>query len=789
MDGEGLQPVEIYSTGTTTYSRYDVVLGRGAFKTVFRAFDEEEGIEVAWNQIKVNDLASSPAERERLWAEIRVLKQLKHKNIMTFYDSWLDNKNNTVNFITELFTSGTLRQYRKKHKHIDEQVLKRWAWQILQGLVYLHGHNPPIIHRDLKCDNIFVNGTSGVIKIGDLGLVTLCRGFTAPQSVLGTPEFMAPELYEEKYDEKVDVYSFGMCLLELATMEYPYAECKNAAQIYKKVTQGIHPGGLSKVEGQNLREFIQVCIQHDPNQRPEARQLLKHPFFESIRAQLSCGGTDRVPVDRSVGTPEEAPMVATPEVVSDEEQPARPAAGSSPQSAAAAAAAPAAAGNGPMARAGSFVEGGEAEALHRAPSPGLPMARAPSPGLPSGGPMRAPSPGPQGMHPDAAAAGQPNLIPTPNHLPHGVPLPESASQQDLRSPHLQELPMSALHGSSAAHLQAAGSGGGSSMAPQESVASAYSAGAGGHGGDGLQGELSTSALAAAEGDAGGHGDGDADEELDNMVWPREINLHCKQVEESKLSFQLRFTEPAGHCKTIEFQFDMAEDTAECIANEMMEDLSLSAGEAQDIAAKIREEISRNGCLRSPGGSSSVAAVAAATLSPDAVPAPPAASAAAPPSLPPLAPSYAAAASTTPVSSSPPLPPSSSGRISDPNGKPPLPSQPPPAVSQPALPAQPAASADMRRSSTTGLANGGAARSASMGTGVTTKSGYHTPHTPAGEEGGSSVGGSSLKGVSIHELIAAMRAAQDEVAAEAAQQQQTGLPRQPSLPSTHPNGTH
>lgn len=48
---------------------------------------------------------------------------------------------------------------------------------------------------------------------------------------------MAPELYEEKYNEKVDVYSFGMCMLELTTMEYPYNECKNAAQIYKKVTQ------------------------------------------------------------------------------------------------------------------------------------------------------------------------------------------------------------------------------------------------------------------------------------------------------------------------------------------------------------------------------------------------------------------------------------------------------------------------------------------------------------------------------------------------------------------------
>lgn len=52
----------------------------------------------------------------------------------------------------------------------------------------------------------------------------------------GTPEFMAPELYDEQYDDRVDVYSFGMCLLELATLEYPYSECRNAAQIYRKVT-------------------------------------------------------------------------------------------------------------------------------------------------------------------------------------------------------------------------------------------------------------------------------------------------------------------------------------------------------------------------------------------------------------------------------------------------------------------------------------------------------------------------------------------------------------------------
>lgn len=56
----------------------------------------------------------------------------------------------------------------------------------------------------------------------------------------GTPEFMAPELYEEEYNELVDIYAFGMCLLELVTFEYPYVECTNAAQIYKKVISVRH---------------------------------------------------------------------------------------------------------------------------------------------------------------------------------------------------------------------------------------------------------------------------------------------------------------------------------------------------------------------------------------------------------------------------------------------------------------------------------------------------------------------------------------------------------------------
>ena len=108
------------------------------------------------------------------------------------------------------------------------KVIKKWCNEILQGLQYLHDQKIPIIHRDIKCDNIFINSNSGEIKIGDLGLSTTMKN-SYTSSVLGTPEFMAPELYEEYYGTEVDIYAFGMALLEMLTREAPYRECQNPA--------------------------------------------------------------------------------------------------------------------------------------------------------------------------------------------------------------------------------------------------------------------------------------------------------------------------------------------------------------------------------------------------------------------------------------------------------------------------------------------------------------------------------------------------------------------------------
>ncbi|KAK2974029.1 hypothetical protein RJ640_011394 [Escallonia rubra] len=268
--------VEIDPTGR--YGRYNEVLGKGASKTVYRGFDEYEGIEVAWNQVKLHDFLQSPEDLERLYCEIHLLKTLKHSNIMKFYTSWVDTANRNINFVTEMFTSGTLRQYRQRHKKVNIRAVKHWCRQILRGLLYLHSHDPPVIHRDLKCDNIFVNGNQGEVKIGDLGLAAILRKSHAARCV-GTPEFMAPEVYEEEYNELVDIYAFGMCILEMVTFEYPYSECTHPAQIYKKVVSGKKPDSLYKVEDPEVRRFVEKCLATVSRRLP-ARELLKDPFLQ-----------------------------------------------------------------------------------------------------------------------------------------------------------------------------------------------------------------------------------------------------------------------------------------------------------------------------------------------------------------------------------------------------------------------------------------------------------------------------------------------------------------------------
>ncbi|KAK1628640.1 hypothetical protein QYE76_002955 [Lolium multiflorum] len=264
---------------TGRFIRYDEIVGSGSVKTVYKAFDKLEGDEVAWSQTRIDDsVMGSSRKMALLNTEIQLLKKLRHKNIQKLFASWIDEDKKTVNIITEFCISGSLRQYRKKHKKVGINAMKRWAMQILTGLEHLHSQEPAVIHRDLKCDNIFINGNDGTVKIGDFGLATILQQ-QKTKSVKGTLEFMAPELFTGDYNELADIYSFGMCMLEMMTCEYPYSECQGQAHIYRKISQGIKPAVLSKVEDAGLRSFIDVCLA-PVAERPTASQLLKHSFLQ-----------------------------------------------------------------------------------------------------------------------------------------------------------------------------------------------------------------------------------------------------------------------------------------------------------------------------------------------------------------------------------------------------------------------------------------------------------------------------------------------------------------------------
>ncbi|KAL6199329.1 hypothetical protein ACLB2K_029113 [Fragaria x ananassa] len=242
---------------TRRFGRYDVLLGKGAVKKVYRAFDQQQGNEVAWNKVSLKNLTDDPVLANHIVAEVKLLTELDNKYIIECYSAWKDGKRNTFNFVTEVCNSGNLRDYRKKHHRVNTKALKKWSKQV---------------------------------KIGDLGFAAAVGRSHKATSVIGTPEFMAPELYEEDYHEMVDIYSFGMCLLEMATREIPYSECDSVAKIYKKVTSGIRPESLSKVTDPEVKAFIEKSL-GQPRARPSASELLRDPFFSQVVTEdpiLSC---------------------------------------------------------------------------------------------------------------------------------------------------------------------------------------------------------------------------------------------------------------------------------------------------------------------------------------------------------------------------------------------------------------------------------------------------------------------------------------------------------------------
>lgn len=251
--------------------------------SAYLAMDTEEGVEVVWNEVQFSERKNFKAQEEKIQQVFENLTQLEHPNIVKFHRYWTDTHNDKprVIFITEYMSSGSLKQFLKRTKRnvkkLPLQAWKRWCSQILSALSYLHSCSPPIIHGNLTCDTIFIQH-NGLVKIGSVAPDTIHHHVKTCRENMKNMHFIAPE-YGASVSPAIDIYSFGMCALEMAALEI-----QGNGDSGTLVTEDHINRTIDSLDDPQQKDFIHKCLAHEPSARPPARDLLFHPILFEVHS-------------------------------------------------------------------------------------------------------------------------------------------------------------------------------------------------------------------------------------------------------------------------------------------------------------------------------------------------------------------------------------------------------------------------------------------------------------------------------------------------------------------------
>ena len=247
---------------------------------------------------------ASPQEKEhmidRFQEECQLLGRLKHPNIVQFLGVHFEDGSDLPVLVME-FLHCTLSECVDRYGVLPEQVGTGILDDVATGLCYLHGHRPPIVHRDLSANNVLLSSNM-TAKISDLGVAKIVNLTPARMSQMtkcpGTLSYMPPETLRERlsYDAKLDCFSVGVMILHVLCGRWPYpseptrvhprnrnkviglTEAERREEYFQQV-RGDHP----------LVELIRGCLDNDPPQRPDAVRILGRLRQVISQSPPSCG--------------------------------------------------------------------------------------------------------------------------------------------------------------------------------------------------------------------------------------------------------------------------------------------------------------------------------------------------------------------------------------------------------------------------------------------------------------------------------------------------------------------
>ncbi|KAM6354803.1 serine/threonine-protein kinase Nek2 isoform 1-T1 [Podargus strigoides] len=277
---------------------YEVLLtiGTGSYGRCRKVRRKADGKILVWKELDYGSMTE--VEKQMLVSEVNLLRELRHPNIVRYYDRIVDRSSTTLYIVMEYCEGGDLASLigrcTKERHYLEESFVLRVLTQLTLALKECHRRSDGgvTVHRDLKPANVFLDGKRNV-KLGDFGLARILHHDTSfAKTFVGTPYYMSPEQMNHMlYNEKSDIWSLGCLLYELCALSPPFR-----AYNQKELAEKIREGKFRRIPyrySEKLNELLGEMLNVKDYCRPSVEDILQHPLIAYLVTEEQRKSSDK----------------------------------------------------------------------------------------------------------------------------------------------------------------------------------------------------------------------------------------------------------------------------------------------------------------------------------------------------------------------------------------------------------------------------------------------------------------------------------------------------------------